>query len=283
MIKSIKYALLCTALFLSAISAFSNDENNSLENGASENIFGIKVYDAKEKLVCELTSKNEIYSFSALLEESVGVAADAAAFTRVPENTQVLYRYDIFNNSPVGTRLFIYADGKTAYIPDIPEDDDMPEVFAWELFADAYKILSQPASIKKALTRYENKHETVFAYDAKGTLVSSIKIHAGPEALLDLLQNRTGNFTQHRFETFLPEKSLHKGRKLLYRYTVWTPESFETIRLYIYNNTKKAVISSASAGWADFTFSKKDYELFKNPEKLMQKIKEAAEQNTESD
>ena len=81
----------------------------------------------------------------------------------------------------------------------------------------------------------------------------------------------------------MPEKSLHKGRKLLYRYTVWTPESFETIRLYIYNNTKKAVISSTSAGWADFTFSKKDYELFKNPEKLMQKIKEAAEQNTESD
>ena len=63
-----------------------------------------------------------------LLKESIASAIDNAAFTQVPENTVIAYRYDIRGTSFADTQLVIYADGKTAYIPNMLED--MPEVFA---------------------------------------------------------------------------------------------------------------------------------------------------------
>ena len=85
-----------------------------------------------------------------------------------PKNAQIAYRYDIPNNSSADIRLLIYADSHIAYIPNAPKGEDVSEMFAWELFGEAYKILSKPASLKKALARYQDSDKNIFVYDAKG-------------------------------------------------------------------------------------------------------------------
>ena len=117
-----------------------------------------------------------IESFNYLLTESAAVAADDAAFTQEPKNAQIAYRYDIPNNSSADIRLLIYADSHIAYIPNAPKGEDVSEMFAWELFGEAYKILSKPASLKKALARYQDSDKNIFVYDAKGFLVSEARI-----------------------------------------------------------------------------------------------------------
>ena len=120
-----------------------------------------------------------IESFNYLLTESAAVAADDVAFTQEPKNAQIAYRYDIPNNSSADIRLLIYADSHIAYIPNAPKGEDVSEVFAWELFGEAYKILSKTASLKKALARYQDSDKNIFVYDAKGFLVSEARIRQG--------------------------------------------------------------------------------------------------------
>ena len=212
-----------------------------------------------------------------LLRESIAAAIDNAAFTQVPENTVIAYRYDIRGASFADTQLVIYADGKTAYIPNMLED--MPEVFAWELFKEAYKILSQPASLKEGLARYKNSGETICVYDAKGVLVSSVRIQSVSAALSKILTDYTDDTKRRRASgSFLSAKSVHEGKRLLYRYTIWGGEDNETIRIYIYEDTGKAVIAGRFPNVMDCTLSEKGYALFKNPKKLIEKLEATAGQ-----
>ena len=170
MIKITKRLFFYAAFLLCAVLVFAADNSKKTDKPA------IRVYDSKDKLVCELTESEDIESFNYLLTESAAVAADDAAFTQVPKNAKIAYRYDIPNNSSADIRLLIYADRQIAYIPNAPKGDDMPEVFAWELFGEAYKILSKPDSLKKALARYQDSDNNIFVYDAKGFLVSEARI-----------------------------------------------------------------------------------------------------------
>ena len=94
---------------LCAVFVFAVDEEDSDDSA-------VKVYDAKDTLVCELTEDANIRAVVSLLKESIAVAIDNAAFTQVPENTEIAYRYDIRGASFADTQLVIYANGKTAYI-----------------------------------------------------------------------------------------------------------------------------------------------------------------------
>ena len=71
---------------------------------------------------------------------------------------------------------------------------------------------------------------------------------------------------------------MHEDKRLLYRYTVWGGEDDETIRIYIYEDTGKAVIAGRFPNVMDCTLSKEGYALFKNPKKLMEKLEAAAGQ-----
>ena len=97
------------AFVLCATFVFAADE----EDG---DVSAVKVYDAKDTLVCELTEDAHIRAVVSLLKESIAIAIDNAAFTQVLKNTAIAYRYDIRGASFADTQLVIYADGKTAYI-----------------------------------------------------------------------------------------------------------------------------------------------------------------------
>lgn len=270
MIKMMKRVFFFAVFVLCAVFVFAADEEDSDDSA-------VKVYDAKDTLVCELTEDANIRAVVSLLKESIAVAIDNAAFTQVPKNTAIAYRYDIRGASFADTQLVIYADGKTAYIPNMLED--MPEVFAWELFEDAYKILSQPASLKEGLARYKNSGETICVYDAKGRLVSSAHIQSISGALSKILTDYTGDTKRRRASgSFLSTKSVHEDKRLLYRYTVWGGEDDETIRIYIYEDTGKAVIAGRFPNVMDCTLSKEGYALFKNPKKLIEKLEAATGQ-----
>ena len=154
----------------------------------------------------------------------------------------------------------------------------MPEVFAWELFGEAYKILSQPASLKKAISRYKNSSKNIFVYDAKGFLAASARIPSAEELFGEILEDYADDIKGHQFSgRFVSERSVHEGKQLLYRYVIWEDDDeFDTIRIYIYNNTAKVVLTSAFPDWADCTLSKEGYELFKNPTELLELLKDEA-------
>ena len=271
MIKMTKRLFFCAAFLLCAVLAFAVDNSK-------EDISAIRVYDANDTLVCELKRDKDREAFNALLMESIAVAADNAAFTQAPKNAKIAYRYEMFDNSSTAIRFLIYADRKTAYIPNAPKDDDMPEVFAWELFGEAYKILSQPASLKKAISRYKNSSKNIFVYDAKGFLAASARIPSAEELFGEILEDYADDIKGHQFSgRFVSERSVHEGKQLLYRYVIWEDDDeFDTIRIYIYNNTAKVVLTSAFPDWADCTLSKEGYELFKNPTELLELLKDEA-------
>jgi len=270
MIKMMKRIFFYAAFVLCTAFVFATD-------GEDGDVSAVKVYDAKDTLVCELMEDADIKAVISLLKESIASAIDNAAFTQVPENTEIAYRYDIRSASFADTQLVIYADGKTAYILNMLED--MPEVFAWELFKEAYKILSQPASLKEGLARYKNSGETICVYDAKGVLVSSVRIQSVSAALSKILTDYTDDTKRRRASgSFLSTKSVHEDKRLLYRYTVWGGEDDETIRIYIYEDTGKAVIAGRFPNVMDCTLSEKGYALFKNPKKLIEKLEATAGQ-----
>jgi len=261
MIKIMKRIFFCAVFLLCTALGFA----------AGEDAPSIKVYDAKDTLVCELTEQADIEAFNDLLSESAAVGVDDAAFTQVPKNAKIAYRYEIPADSSV-IQLLIYADSNTAYIPNAPKGDDMPEMFAWELFGEAYKILSQPTSLKKALTRYKDRDKNIFVYDAKGFLVSSARIPSLLQIFGEMMDEYAGDTGEHQFSgNFPPEKSIHEGKQLLYRYTIWSVGD-DAIRMYIYGDTDKAVLTSIFPYWADCTLSKEGYALFKNPKKLIEKM-----------
>jgi len=270
MIKMMKRIFFHAAFLLCAALAFAVKE----ESGDKPST---KVYDAKDTLVCELTEQADIEAFNNLLSESAAVAVDDAAFTQAPKNAKVAYRYEVAGVSSTAIRLLIYADSKTAYIPNAPKGDDMPEVFAWELFGEAYKILSQPASLKGTLTRYKDKDKTIFIYDAKGFLISSARIPSLLQIIFgNIMDEYAGDTDEHQFSgNPLPERSIHEGKQLLYRYTIWSVGD-DAIRMYIYSDTDKAVLTSSFPYWADCTLSKEGYALFKNPKKLIEKLETTA-------
>ena len=169
MIKRMRRIFFCAAFLLCAVLAFAADED----------VPSVKVYDAKNELVCALTEKTDCEAFNYLLTESAAVAADSAAFTQAPENAEIAYRYEIVNRYSTDIRLLIYTDTHIAYIPNAPKGENMPDVFAWELFGEAYKILSQPSSLKEVLARYQDSDKNIFVYDAKGFLVSEARIRQG--------------------------------------------------------------------------------------------------------
>ena len=258
------------AFVLCAVFVFAADEE-------AGDVSAVKVYDAKDTLVCALTEDADIKAVISLLRESIAAAIDNAAFTQVPKNAEIAYRYDIRSASFADAQLFIYADGKTAYIPNMLED--MPEVFAWELFKEAYKILSQPASLKEAIARYKNSGETICVYDAKGGLVSSARIQSVAGVLSKILTDYTDDTKRRQASgSFLSAKSVHEDKRLLYRYTVWGGEDDETIRIYIYEDTGKAVIAGRFPNVMDCILSEEGYALFKNPKKLMEKLEATAGQ-----
>ena len=270
MIKMMKRIFFYAAFVLCAVFVFAADE----EDG---DVSAVKVYDAKDTFVCALTEDADIKAVIGLLKESIATAIDNAAFTQVPKNAEIAYRYDIRSASFADAQLVIYADGKTAYIPNMLED--MPEVFVWELFEDAYKILSQPDSLKEGLARYKNSGETICVYDAKGVLVSSVRIQSVSAALSKILTDYTDDTKRRRASgSFLSAKSVHEGKRLLYRYTIWGGEDNETIRIYIYEDTGKAVIAGRFPNVMDCTLSKEGYALFKNPKKLIEKLEATAGQ-----
>ncbi|MGI5100209.1 hypothetical protein E4N70_10610 [Treponema vincentii] len=270
MIKMTKRLFFCAAFLLCAVLAFAVDNSK-------EDISAIRVYDANDTLVCELKRDKDREAFNALLMESIAVAADNAAFTQAPKNAKIAYRYEMFDNSSTAIRLLIYADRKTAYIPNAPKDDDMPEVFAWELFGEAYKILSQPASLKKAISRYKNSSKNIFVYDAKGFLAASARIPSVEELFGEILEDYADDIKGHQFSgRFVSEKSVHEGKQLLYRYTVWDNGKSETIRIYVYSNTDTMVLSGSFPDWAECTLSKEGYELFKNPAEVLALLKDEA-------
>ncbi len=255
-----------TAFLLCAVSAFAVDKDAP----------SVKVYDAKDTLVCELTEQADIEAFNYLLQESAVVAADDAAFTQVPENAAIAYRYEIVDRYSTAIRFLIYTDSRIAHIPNAPKSEDMPDVFAWELFGEAYKILSQPASLKEALTRYQDSDKNIFVYDAKGFLVSSARIPSVLQIFGEMMDEYAGDTNEHQFsESILPEKSVHEGSHVLYRYTIWAFKD-EPIRIYVYSDTDKAVLTNTFPYWADCTLSKEGYALFKNPEKLIEKLEKLA-------
>ena len=109
MIKMMKRVFLFAVFVLCAVFVFAADEEDSDDSA-------VKVYDAKDTFVCALTEDANIRAVVSLLKESIAVAIDNAAFTQVPKNTAIAYRYDIRGASFADTQLVIYADGKTAYI-----------------------------------------------------------------------------------------------------------------------------------------------------------------------
>ena len=269
MIKMVKHIFFCAAFLLCAAFVFAADDNKA------EDIPAIRVYDAKEVLVCELTEDVDIKAFNDLLLESVEVSVDDAAFVPAPTNAEIAYRYEIFKDSSNSISLLIYANSQIAYIPNTPKSDDMPDVFAWVLFGEAYNILSGPALLKKELIRYQNRYNNIFVYDAKGFLVSAASIPSALEMFGKIMDIYSGDIYENRFSgSVLPEKSVHKGRQLLYRYTVWSFNN-ETIRIYIYGDTDKAVLTKSFPDWAECTLSKEGYELFKNPKQLIKRLEKA--------
>ena len=269
MIKMMKRIFFHAAFLLCAALAFAVKE----ESGDKPST---KVYDAKDKLVCELTESADIASFNYLLTESAAVAADDAAFTQVPKNAKIAYRYDIPNNSSADIRLLIYADSHIAYIPNAPKDEDVPEVFAWELFGEAYKILSKPASLKKALARYQDSDKNIFVYDAKGFLVSEARIPSILHVFGKVMDVYAGDANDHQFSgSILPERSVHEGKQLLYRYTIWAFRD-EPIRIYVYSDTDKVVLTNTFPAWIDCTLTKEGYELFSNPKRLIDRLDRVA-------
>ena len=270
MIKMMKRIFFYAAFVLCTAFVFAAD-------GEDGDVSAVKVYDAKDTLVCALMEDADIKAVISLLKESIASVIDNAAFTQVPENTVIAYRYDIRGTSFADTQLVIYADGKTAYIPNMLED--IPEVFVWELFEDAYKILSQPDSLKEGLARYKNSGETICVYDAKGVLVSSVRIQSVAGVLSKILTDYTDDTKRRRASgSFLSTKSVHEDKRLLYRYTVWGGEDDETIRIYIYEDTGKAVMAGRFPNVMDCTLSKEGYALFKNPKKLIEKLEATAGQ-----
>ena len=256
--------LLCAAL------VFAADNSKKTDKPA------IRVYDSKDKLVCELTESEDIESFNYLLTESAAVAADDAAFTQVPKNAKIAYHYDIPNNSSADIRLLIYADRQIAYIPNAPKGDDMPEVFAWELFGEAYKILSKPDSLKKALARYQDSDNNIFVYDAKGFLVSEARIPSILHVFGKVMDVYAGDANDHQFSgSILPERSVHEGKQLLYRYTIWAFRD-EPIRIYVYSDTDKVILTNTFPAWLDCTLTKEGYELFSNPKQLIDRLNRVA-------
>lgn len=270
MIKMTKRLFFYAAFLLCAVLAFAGDNSK-------EDISAIRVYDANDTLVCELKRDKDRAAFNALLMESIAVAADNAAFTQAPKNAKIAYRYEMFDNSSTAIQLLIYADRKTAYIPNASKNGDMPKVFAWELFGEAYKILSQPALLKKAIARYKNRNKNIFVYDAKGFLISAARIPSVANMLGAILEDYTDDIQGHQFsESVLPERSVHEGKQLLYRYTVWNNDKSETIRIYVYSNTDKMVFSSSFPDWAECTLSNEGYELFKNPVEVLELLNDEA-------
>jgi len=81
MIKMVKHIFFCAAFLLCAAFVFAADDNKV------EDIPAIRVYDAKEVLVCELTEDVDIKAFNDLLLESVEVSVDDAAFVPAPTNS----------------------------------------------------------------------------------------------------------------------------------------------------------------------------------------------------
>ena len=75
MIKITKRLFFYAAFLLCAALVFAADNSKKTDNPA------IRVYDSKDKLVCELTESEDIESFNYLLTESAAVAADDAAFS----------------------------------------------------------------------------------------------------------------------------------------------------------------------------------------------------------
>ena len=271
MITIMKRLFFYAAFLLCAALVFAADNSKKTDKPA------IRVYDAKDKPVCELTRNKNLEAFHDFLMESVAVAIDNAAFTQAPKNAQIAYRYEIFEDPSSSIQLLIYADRKTAYIPNAPKTSDMPEVFAWELFGEAYKILSQPASLKKAISRYKNRNKNIFVYDTKGGLVSAARIPSVLDMLGAILEDYADDIQEHRFsESILPKKSVHEGKQLLYRYTVWDNYKSETIRIYVYSNTDTMVLSGSFPDWAECTLSKEGYELFKNPAEVLALLKDEA-------
>ena len=270
MIKITKRLFFYAAFLLCAALVFAADNSKKTDKPA------IRVYDSKDKLVCELTESEDIESFNYLLTESAVVAADDAAFTQVPENAKIAYRYDIPNNSSADIRLLIYADSHIAYIPNAPKGDDVPEVFAWELFGEAYKILSKPASLKKALARYQDSDKNIFVYDAEGFLVSEARVPSILHVFGKVMDVYAGDANDHQFSgSILPERSVHEGKQLLYRYTIWAFKD-EPIRIYVYSDTDKVVLTNTFPAWVDCTLTKEGYELFSNPKRLIDRLNRVA-------
>ncbi len=109
MIEMMKRVFFCAVFMLCTAFVFAADEEDRDDSA-------VKVYDAKDTLVCELTEDAHIRAVVSLLKESIAVAIDNAAFTQVLKNTAIAYRYDIRGASFADTQLVIYANGKTAYI-----------------------------------------------------------------------------------------------------------------------------------------------------------------------
>ena len=266
MIKRMKRIFFCTAFLLCAALAFAADED----------VPSVKVYDAKNELVCALTEKTDCEAFNYLLTESAAVAADNAAFTQAPENAEIAYRYEIVNRYSTDIRLLIYTDTHIAYIPNAPKGENMPDVFACELFGEAYKILSQPSSLKEVLARYQDSDKNIFVYDAKGFLVSSTRIPSILHVFGKTMDAYAGDTNEHQCSgSILPEKSVHEGNHVLYRYTIWAFRD-EPIRIYVYSDTDKVVLTNSFPDWVDCTLTKEGYELFKNPQKFIEKLEKMA-------
>ena len=80
---------------------------------------------------------------------------------------------------------------------------------------------------------------------------------------------------QKIFRRFVSERSVHEGKQLLYRYTIWAFRD-EPIRIYVYSDTDKAVLTNTFPAWIDCTLTKEGYELFSNPERLIDRLNRVA-------
>ena len=152
------------------------------------------------------------------------------------------------------------------------------------MFDEAYKILSRPGSIKTAFTRYEK--DAVFIYDAKGSLLYTIQNPAEIAAILTLWENYAVERSDVQAWKNIPKKSLHEGQKLLYRYSFWLSEKPDwelQFHIYIYKNTEKVKEVLYTRYVYNTIFLKEGYELFQNPEKLIQKVKEQTKKSADLD
>ena len=113
-------------------------------------------------------------------------------------------------------------------------------------------------------------------YDAKGFLVSEARIPSILHVFGKVMDVYAGDANDHQFSgSILPERSVHEGKQLLYRYTIWAFRD-EPIRIYVYSDTDKVVLTNSFPDWVDCTLTKEGYELFSNPKRLIDRLNRVA-------